>query len=82
MKDRLVALPEPTIEPDPEMVADVEELLARVKRGEVLALAYATIAPHGTGGTAFIYNGEVIALVGMVSMLGHRLRSDLHVEEG
>lgn len=82
MSDRLVALPAPTIEPDPKMVADAEALLERVKRGEVLSLAYATIAPDGTGGTAFIYNGEVIALVGMVAMLGHRLRCDTHVEEG
>lgn len=81
MSDRLVARPEPTIEPDPRMVADVEELLARVKRGEVVALAYATVAPDGTGATMFHYGGEAIALVGIVALLAHRTQAQLHVDE-
>lgn len=82
MADRLVALPAPTIEADPKMVADVERLLERVKRGEVVALAYATVLSDGTGGTMFMYGGEAIALVGMVAMLGHHVQSNIEVEEG
>lgn len=82
MSDRLVALPAPTIEPDPKMVADVEELLERVKRGEVKALAYVTVAPDGVGRSMFMYGGEAIALVGMVAMLGYRVQSNIEVEEG
>ena len=68
------AAPRPSCGPaDPRVITAIEQLLARARTGEVLAIAVAMVVPHGHGVTAALSWSDVpehaMALAGAASKL-------------
>ena len=63
--------------PVPDVVADLERLLADAKSGRLRAIAYATVAPplKGTGWSGD--NGTSDAVAAAITMLAHRYAEGL-----
>lgn len=65
-------------EPDPDLVADLEKLLARARAGDLLALGFATVDEHGKLGTGWVGAGGTRWPLGCaIAMLGHRYPAEL-----
>jgi hypothetical protein len=65
-------------EPSREIVETLSDLLERAKRGEISAIAYATIAPSGSCGTGWDgIQGTRNPLSSVIMMLQHRYAAAL-----
>lgn len=63
----------PAPEPDPQLIADMSDLLDRAKKGELTSFAYAATTREGAISTGWNGGGhDRIALCAAVSMLSHR----------
>lgn len=63
----------PAGEPDQDIIARLEDLLARAKRGEVSAVAYATLSPGGSKATGWDGTQGTRDQLGMaITILAHR----------
>lgn len=70
MADKVLTLRKP--EPDPKLVRLVENLLERVKSGEVVDVAYAAATPSGDVGTA-LYCDDKFRMAGAIEQLKLRM---------
>lgn len=61
------------VDPQAEVVDMIEELLVRAKAGQVVALAFATVRPDGTTGTAFNEGIHPLQLLAATSILQARI---------
>lgn len=64
------------IDPNGNVVAMLEGLLARARAGDVVAVAYACVRPDGTTGTAYEDGVMGIPLVAAAAILAHRIAGD------
>lgn len=65
-------------EPSPDIIQTLEMLLDRAKRGELSAIAYATVSPSGTKGTGWDgIQGTRDPLSSVIMMLQHRYAAAL-----
>lgn len=63
-------------EPNPKVVALLEEVLEQARKGEITAVAIATLAPDGCADSNWAHQAEYFSLIGAVARLQHRLLSD------
>lgn len=67
--------PVPGDDPVPEVVKYLEERLAEAKRGEIRAIATASVSYQGGISTGWINNGNFWKLIGGIDWLKHRMHS-------
>lgn len=63
-------------EPVPSVVALLEKVLEQAKRGEITAVAIATVQPDGCAWNDWAHKAEYYALLGSLARLQQRLVSD------
>ena len=64
------------LEPVPEVVQQLEDLLARAKTGEIREVAIAAVTDQKSITTAWHHENDYFRLVGAVSWLSRRLTDD------
>jgi hypothetical protein len=57
---------------EPEFIAMLEDLVARAKSGELVAMGYVTQSRDGAVGTGWAGTGDHIRMVGGIAVLEHR----------
>lgn len=57
------------VDPDQGVIDTLESLLERARKGEIAAIAYATLEPNGTVGTAWTGDGSSNLMLDAVSGL-------------
>lgn len=67
--------PIPGDDPVPEVVKYLEERLAEAKRGEIRAIATASVSYQGGISTGWVNNGNFWKLIGGIDWLKHRMHS-------
>lgn len=63
-------------EPSEAAIEVVEQLLEKVKSGEIRSVAFAAIKANGSGYTQWRHEGEFFALASSVSWLLHRMHQE------
>lgn len=63
-------------EPNPRVVALLEQQLEAARRGEVSGVAIATLSPDGCAGALWAHQSEYFSLIGAVARLQYKLLDD------
>lgn len=63
--------PIPVEGPDPEVIAHIEDLMERARRGEIKEIAVAWVSASGRIGNSWQGRTDGFVLMGAISMLNH-----------